>query len=56
MLHNEDTDLKVCLTCRLILGTIGGFYYFIIPVYMLRKHLLILPLSLVWKDAHKKLM
>jgi len=25
-------------------------------VYMLLKHLLILPLSLVWKDAHKKLM
>lgn len=41
---------------RLILGTLGGFYYFLVPVYMLLKHLLILPLTLVWKDAHKRLM
>ena len=41
---------------RLLMGTVGGFYYFVIPVYMLLKHLLLLPLSLVWKDAHKKLM
>lgn len=41
---------------RLFLGTIGGFYYFIVPVYMFLKHLLIWPLSLVWKDAHRKLM
>mmetsp|Transcript_55111 Transcript_55111/g.130800 ORF Transcript_55111/g.130800 Transcript_55111/m.130800 type:complete len:364 (+) Transcript_55111:47-1138(+) len=41
---------------RLLLGTTAGFYYFLVPVYMFLKHLLILPLSLVWKDAHKKLM
>ena len=41
---------------RLLMGTVGGFYYFVIPVYMMLKHLLLLPLSLVWKDAHKKLM
>jgi len=41
---------------RLILGTAAGFYYFCVPVYMLLKHLLIWPLSLVWKGAHKRLM
>ena len=34
----------------------AGFYYFVVPVYMFLKHLLLWPLSLVWKDAHKKLM
>jgi hypothetical protein len=40
----------------LLLGTTAGFYYFVVPVYMLLKHMLIWPLSLLWKDAHKKLM
>ena len=34
----------------------AGFYYFVVPVYMFLKHLLLWPLSLVWKDAHRKLM
>ncbi len=40
----------------LVLGTLGGFYYFLVPVYMFLKHLLLWPLSLIWKDAHTKLM
>jgi MPBQ/MSBQ methyltransferase len=54
----EDSRPKNSLTniLRLALGTAAGFYYFVVPVYMFLKHLLLLPLSLVWKDAHKKLM
>ena len=40
----------------LFLGTIGGVYYFLVPVYMFLKHVLLWPLSLIWKDAHQKLM
>lgn len=41
---------------RLVLGTLGGFWYFLVPIYMFLKHLLLLPVALVWKDAHRKLM
>ncbi|EKX51463.1 hypothetical protein GUITHDRAFT_65997 [Guillardia theta CCMP2712] len=51
----DSSALNILRKC-LILGTLGGFYYFLVPVYMFLKHLLISPIALFWKDAHKKLM
>mmetsp|Transcript_20467 Transcript_20467/g.56542 ORF Transcript_20467/g.56542 Transcript_20467/m.56542 type:complete len:138 (-) Transcript_20467:91-504(-) len=43
-------------TLRLVLGTLGGFYYFVVPVYMLLKHLLLAPVAIFWPAVYRYLM